>query len=219
MMFDIHLASDVLSCDLNKELLEVGFKNDNFIGGVRGIAKKYHLSKHLSTRTLFIQSWHQTIDLLSATSRRDFYGYAEAEVIPPQRVHRLDWKAYDPSVPFPFGALDQSLCPVGRHKDFDFHLTVNLQSVDPRLRRLLEDEVNFYYVDISKPSGGTVRVYTFQPMGLKESPVPYFRLLVEYLHRAGGFEGKVQLETTYAYQRFPETAPVPPVVTKLPPLK
>jgi hypothetical protein len=59
-----------------------------------------------------------------------------------------------------------------------------------------------------------VRVYTFQPLGLREVPKLY-RLLVDYLQKSGGLEGKIKLEATYAFARFPKNAPVPPVITKL----
>jgi hypothetical protein len=215
---DIHLASELINPNLEGKLLGLGFTRDAFIGGVKSIFKEHHFSKHPLTRDLFVQSWKEVIELLSITSETDFYGYAEAEIAPAHRSALIEWKPFNPSIPFPFARLEQKECPAGKWKQFDFHITANISTLDARLKHLLEDEINFYYVDILKSSGKTKRVYTFQPMGIKESPNPHYRILLDYFRKAGGIEGKIQLEATYAFARFPAHASVPPIVTELPPI-
>ena len=212
---DIHLASDVMSSALERQLGELGFTKDDFIGGTTGVVHPCHYSYHPASRDQFVRSWKNAINLLSTVSEKEFYGYAEAEVTPAKFCRPLPWRPFDASVPFPFERLEYEVCPVGKHKDFDIHLTVDLQSVDPGLKHILEGDVAFHYVDIRKPSGKVVRVYTFQPLGLKRSPHLY-NVLLAYLIEAGGLEGKIKLETTFAYARFPSTALVPPVVMKMP---
>lgn len=217
-VFDIHLASDVMSPALEERLESMGFIREGFIGGIEGVVRRHHFSRRPKTRDLFVESWKQLSALLTSTSEKEFYGYAEAEVISPQNNYTITLKPFDPSVPFPFSRLRHEECPFSRCKTFDLHVTADLSTLNPDLRRLLEDEINFYYVDVRKKSGKCVRVYTFQPMATQESPNLYFKLLCDYFNKAGGMEGAVKLEATYAYTRFPETSPVPPIVRVLPPI-
>ncbi len=214
--FDIHVACDDISLALASELMQRGFTCDSFIGGTGGVIKKSHFSYHPSGREELAESWRALGDLLAQTSRKEFYGYAEAEVVGPHHCTHFTQKPFDPRPRFPFARLDHEECPLGRHKDFDFHISADLSSIDLQLRQLLETKINFYHVDIRKPSGRVVRVYTFQPMGVQESVPLYYKLLLSYFEAAGGFAGKVQLESTYGFERFPSTASVPPIVTSMP---
>lgn len=216
-MFDIHLASDVMSSELQRRLDELGFVKDNFIGGTTGVVHPCHYSKRPASREAFAQSWDEAISLLSTVSETEFYGYAEAEVTSGGFDTQLPWKPFVPSIPLPFRHLEYEECPPGKYKDFDIHLTVNLSSLHPEMKRILEDEIIFHYVDIEKASNKVVRVYTFQPLGVEKAPDLY-NALVTYLQQAGGLEGDLKLEATYAFARFPRAAPVPPIVTKFPAL-
>jgi hypothetical protein len=212
--FDIHLASDVISPNLESRLIGLGFRKDAFIGGTTGVVHPCHYSYRPLSQLLFVQTWEKAICILSAASSDDFHGYAEAEITPLHFNIPLKFKPYDSSVAFPLGRLEHEACPLDKHKDLDIHLTANLSSINPDLKRLLEEDISFNYVDIRKPSGTMVRVYTFQPLGVK-GITKLYKLLVTYLQKAGGLEGKIKLEATYAFARFPSSAPVPPVITKL----
>lgn len=216
-MFDIHLASDVMSSALQRRLDELGFVKDNFIGGTTGVVHPCHYSKRPASREAFAQSWDEAISLLSTVSETDFYGYTEAEITSGGFDTQLPWKPFVPSIPLPFRHLEYEECPPGKYKDFDIHLTVNLSLLHPEMKKILEDEIIFHYVDIKKVSNKVVRVYTFQPLGIEKAPDLY-NALVTYLQQAGGLEGELKLEATYAVARFPSTAAVPPIVTKLPAL-
>jgi hypothetical protein len=212
--FDIHLASDTMSDELEQALVSFGFQRQGFVGGIEGVVRRHHFSKRPTTKELLASSWNEVTAILGARPESDFYGYAEAEVVAPQHYVPLMWKPFDASVPFPLQRLDHEACPIGRHKEFDIHVTAALDSLDPRLQAVLEKEIGFYYVDVLKDDGRTVRVYTFQPLGAT-GVHDAFRSLVEYFRLAGGLEGKVKLEATYAYARFPAASPVPPIVTSL----
>jgi hypothetical protein len=216
--FDLHLASDVMSVGLEERLRELGFIKDAFIGGTTGVVHPCHYSNRPASHTQFIENWKTVINVLSNVSANEFYGYAEAEVTLAKYRVPLDWKPFVPSIPFPFGQLQHEECPPSKYKHFDIHITVDLASIDHNLKRLLEERIAFNYVDIRKPSGSRVRVYTFQPLGIKETPV-LFNLLVKYFQKAGGLEGKIKLEATHAFARFPSTAPVPPIITRMPPIR
>jgi hypothetical protein len=215
--FDLHLASDVMSPELQQRLKELGFVKDDFIGGTTGVVHPCHYSKRPVSRELFACSWEEAIGVLSIVSEAEFHGYAEAEVTSDGFDIPLLWKPFDPSIPFPFGRLEYEECPLGKYKDFDIHLTVDLSSLHPEMKRILENKIAFHYVDIRKSSNKVVRVYTFQPLGVEKTSDLY-NALVTYLQQAGGLEGEIKLEATYAFARFPEAAPVPPVVTKMPTL-
>lgn len=118
----------------------------------------------------------------------------------------------------PFGRLEHEECPSGRYKHGDVHITAELSCIDPTLRKFLEEDIAFHYVDIRKPAGNVVRVYTFQPFGLSNISHLY-KALLSYFQEAGGLEGKLKLETTYAFARFPQYAPVPPVLMKMPQMR
>jgi hypothetical protein len=214
--FDVHLASDILSPELRYQLLQLGFTKDEFIGGTTGVVHPCHYSSHPTSRDACTALWARTVKRLSQAPPASFYGYAEAEVTPPQYRSHLEWKPFDPGVPFPFGRFEHEAAAPGQHKDFDIHVSVDLSRLDPRLQRLLEEEVGFYYVDIRKQPGKVVRVYTVQPCGIKRFPEFYMPLLAYFL-QAGGCQGKIKLEATYAFARFPETARVPPIITRIPP--
>lgn len=214
-VFDIHMASDTMSIALEGKLGQLDFVRDGFSGGTEGVIRPHHFSKHPSTRDLFVESWNQVTALLAVAPQSEFAGYAEAEVVSPQHTTPIQWRPFDPSVPFPFGRLEHEICPLDKHKDFDLHVTVDLSTLDPELKRLLEQDINFYYIDVLKAGGRLLRVYTCQTVGVKDAPKLY-DMVVHYFGRAGGFEGQIKLEATYAYARFPESSPVPPIITKMP---
>jgi hypothetical protein len=213
--FDIHLASDIMCTGLEQRLRELGFKKDAFIGGTTGVIHPCHYSIRPTSREMLDQCWTAIISILSTVSENEFYGYAEAEITPHQYRTLLPWKPFDASVVFPFGQLEHEKCPLEKYKDFDIHITVDLSSIDPKLKQFLEKEIVFHYVDIRKLADNVVRVYTFQPLGLKKTPHLY-KALLTYFQKSGGLEGKIKLEMTYAFARFPRNAPVPPVLMKIP---
>ncbi len=212
--YDIHLASDVMSVRLESQLLELGFVRDAFIGGTTGVVHPCHYSNHPGTQAESAFRWQRALEILRDVTGSEFHGYAEAEVTPPRFRVVLPWQDFDASVPFPLTRLSYEECPLGRHKDFDIHVTADLATIDSRLKQLLEDRINFNYVDIRKPSGKVVRVYTFQPLGTKVS-TSVFDVLLAYFQTAGGLEGKIKLEVCTHFARFPEHAVVCPVVTQL----
>jgi hypothetical protein len=213
--FDIHLAADVMSSDLGARLESYGFVRDAFIGGTPGVVHPCHYSCHPTNRSLQEQLWERVTALLRESGPSEFHGYAEAEVTPPNRRVDLPGKVFDPLIPFPFGRLEYEDCPIGRHKDFDIHVTADLTSIDTRLKHVFEDDVNFNYVDIEKQSGRVVRVYTFQPLGTNVTH-EVFDMLLGYLRCAGGLEGKIKLEVCTHFERFPETAACCPIIRELP---
>lgn len=155
--------------------------------------------------------------ILAEAQDGDFYGYAEAEVIPPQYVSPIPPRPFDPRVPLPFSRIEQEICPLGKRKTFDFHVTARVDTLDARLDHALTENLGLYHVDVEK-AVGQVRVFTFQPMDVRESMRRYYEALRDYLLRAGGMDGKIKLETTYDYLRCPADAAVPPVNTKMPTL-
>lgn len=215
-VLDIHLATDALSPELERILSGMGFRTDRFVGGTTGVLHRHHFSKHPKNVEELKTLWQDTLAQLQGRPREHFCGYAEAEVVAPQFNQRIESRKFVPSVPLPFERLRHERCPMGKYKECDFHVSANLATLDPRLEDILHRQLGFYYVDIAKQSGLTYRVFTFQPLGIQESLLPHYRALVDYLRETGGMEGKVKLETTYAYQRFPEDAEVPPVITSLP---
>jgi len=216
MRFDIHLASDKMSAPLAQKFLDMGFRKDEFVAGTPGVIHKHHLSLHPATKGEFQQAWAETVACLTEASEDDFWGYAEAETIAPQFRAEIDFKPFDPAVPPPFDRIILEECPEDLHKTFDFHVVADQATLDGRLHQTLVEALGLYHVDIRKGTGRSVRVYTFQPMGLKISPRPYFDALLKYLYTAGGMEGKLKMEATYAYARFPRRAHVPPVTTRMP---
>ena len=213
--FDIHLASDVLSSGLEAHLIALGFTRDAFIGGTTGVVHPQHFSKRPGSMTQLRATWQQTLEVLSKSSRDDFCGYAEAEITPPRFRSNFAWKPFDRSVPLPLESFQYEECPMGRYKDVDIHLTAERESLDPNLRNVLEHELNFHFVDIRRPSGAVVRVYTVQPLGVKHVNRLY-TTITDYIHVAGGLKGKIKLEATHRFARFPSDAPVCPVITKIP---
>ncbi len=152
--------------------------------------------------------------MLASATQTDFYGYAEAEITPPRFRDQFAWKPFDESIPLPVQTFQYEECPIGRYKDIDIHLTAELESLDENLQHVLEHRINFHYVDIRRASGAVVRVYTVQPLGVKRVARLY-HAIASYVRAAGGFQGKIKLEATYAYARFPAEAPVCPVISMI----
>jgi hypothetical protein len=215
--FDIHLATDVLSSRFASRFEALGFVHDRFVGGTSGVVHNHHLSFRPASNTALRTGWERISSILAEAKTDDFYGYAEAEVIPPQYVSPIPFHPFDPGVPLPFTRIEQEICPLGKQKTFDFHVTARIDTLDERLNQALTENLGMYHVDVEK-TAGRVRVFTFQPMDVKESMRPYYEALRDYLVRAGGMDGKVKLETTFDYLRCPIDAAVPPVNTKMPTL-
>jgi hypothetical protein len=215
----MHLASNVLSERIREALDQLGFRHDKFVAGTAGVLHPHHLSKHPNSREEQKTLWDQTTALLGTAGPEEFFGYVEAEVVSPDYYREFAFHPFEESVPVPIGPVHNEECPLDAHKDFDFHISADIESLDRRLEEVLGGELYFYHVDILKVSGKKVRVFTFQPMGTGQSPTPCFEALGDYLAGAGGFAGKLKMEATFAYARFPLTAPVPPVVRQMPELK
>src|SRR5258708_3381072 len=82
--YDVHVASDVVSDDADRLLASMGFVRDAFIGGTTGVVHPCHYSAHPPSRAQMAELWQRALGLLSAFGPQEFYGYAEAEVTPPQ---------------------------------------------------------------------------------------------------------------------------------------
>src|SRR5438105_3103162 len=106
-VFDIHLASDTMSVALEQKLNKLGFSRDRFVGGIEGVIRQNHFSKHLETRDLFVKSWSDLISLLATAPEYEFHGYAEAEVISAQHRMPIKCQPFNASIPFPFGPFEQ----------------------------------------------------------------------------------------------------------------
>jgi hypothetical protein len=215
--FDIHLATDVLSSQFASRFEALGFVHDRFVGGTSGVVHNHHLSLRPASNTALRTVWESVAAILAGAKDGDFHGYAEAEVIPPQYVSPIPFRPFDPGVPLPFTRIEQEICPLGKRKTFDFHVTARINTLDERLDKALTENLGMYHVDVEK-TVGRVRVFTFQPMDVKESMRPYYEALRGYLISAGGMDGKVKLETTFDYLRCPIDAAVPPVNTRMPTL-
>lgn len=213
--YDIHIASDVLDSEVERQLFALGYHRDEFAGGTKGIARPHHFSYHPESREEFDKFWNRAAELLSTTSPKEFFGFMEGESVSSAQVAHFEYKPFDANVPFPFGKVENVDCPTDKFKDYDVHVSADLATIDPKLKALLENEVGFYYADIRKPSGKVMRVYTFQPIGMPLSD-QFFRVLSDYFQRAGGLEGKLKVEFTLNYARFPQKVRVPPVITRAP---
>lgn len=213
--FDIHLASDRMTPKLETELSQLGFKKDDFIGGTTGVVHPCHYSNHPGSIPEAERIWMQSVELLERSTPNAFFGYGEWEVTPPQFNRAIEWKPFRPEIPFPIARLPYEVCPIGEYKDFDVHISAKLRTLDAELQARLEDESGFHYVDIRKSPERVVRVYTFQPLGVGNQG-DIFERLYAYFREAGGMEGKIKLEVTRAYQRFPADAPVCPIVRNVP---
>jgi hypothetical protein len=212
--FDIHIASDVMTNTLEQQLMKLDYRRDGFAGGTQGVARPHHFSFHPQSRAEFDRKWKETEAFLSTTKPEEFFGFMEGETTAPSQQVNLPYKPFDPKVPFPFGKFQHEDCPPDKRKDFDIHISADRNTIDPRLQDLLVEKVNFYYADIIKPTGKVVRVYTFQPVGVPKM-MEIFQTLADYFQKAGGLEGKIKLEVTLNYARFPLSVRVPPIITKL----
>src|ERR1700730_14258596 len=67
--FDIHLASDIMSDRLAKQLAEVGFTRDEFIGGTTGVVHPCHYSNHPTSDDELESKWQNSLLVLSHASR------------------------------------------------------------------------------------------------------------------------------------------------------
>ena len=213
--FDIHLASDVMSTRILEQLQELGFHKDAFIGGTTGVVHPQHYSLHPESIEDLRIRWQASLDVLSNAAPDEFQGYAEAEITPTRFRTTFAWKPFDPSVRVPLRRFEYEQCPLDDYKDVDIHLTAELLTIDPQLQSILENDINFHYVDIRRPTGAVVRVYTVQPLNVRRISALY-HTLTEYIQAAGGMQGKIKLEATYAYARFPYNAQVCPIIRAVP---
>ena len=213
--YHIHLATDRLTDGIKKSILDLGYRKDGFIGGTKGIVRPYHFSIFFSNKEKFQLAWNSIVNRLHQCSNEEFSGYAEAEIIEDSLVQVITMKDFDESISIPFINLKHEQCPIDEHKMLDLHITVNLSTIDPRLKTIFENRIKFYYIDVKKNTGKVDRVYTCQILQSKGAK-SFFLAIKEYLILTGGFEGKVKLELTHGYARFPADVTVPPILVSVP---
>src|SRR5579864_3242407 len=103
--FDIHLATDVLSSPVASRFAALGFAQDRFVGGTSGVIHRYHLSCHPKSKADLRHIWKDVLAILADATGEEFFGYAEAEVTPPQYVSLIALRPFDPEVPLPFARI------------------------------------------------------------------------------------------------------------------
>ena len=209
--YDIHLGCDRISSRIEQGLLDLGFRPDRFIGVTPGIVRARHFVAHPKSAEALKQDWDRTTQLLASASSDEFLGFCEAEYTLPTYCIPVAAGPFREEVPFPLGRVKQARCPIGMHKTFDVHIAGAREKIDPRLDRLLSEDVGFYVVDIEKPSGEVRRCYTIQLFDESQA-APLLSALHSYFNQAGGFVGKIKMEFVYAMASFPTGSPVPPVV-------
>ncbi len=213
--YDIHVASDVMPAELEADLNQLGFGREAFLRGTPGIARPHHFSVRTRERTVFAVAWDRLRERLArAVERNEFFGYAEAEVTSAGFVCRLPNAPFTPGVPFPFDRFAHEPCTGEQAKEADIHYSAVLGTMDPRLEEVLET-AGFYHVDVRKSPERVVRVYTFQTIGVRDVAQLY-RALRDYLVATGGAEGKLKLEATIGFARYPNWVTVPPVIRSSP---
>ncbi len=158
--------------------------------------------------------WQQSILLLAGSGPDEFHGYAEGEITADKHRVQVAWQPFSDKIIFPYSRFAYEECPLGHNKKFDIHLTADLKTMDERFRHLMEEACNFHFVDIDKPNGTKVRVYTIQPFGDRIS-AKIWKPLLSFFKQVGGFEGKLKLEVCRYFERFPRTAACCPVVTQV----
>jgi hypothetical protein len=214
--YEVHLASDVISDRLHNKFLELGFVRDRFVGGTTGVVHPCHYTADPESPEAMEALWKTCLGLLEAASQDEFQGYGEAEITAAKHRIEIPFKPYDPSVAFPYGKFSYSECPLDGFKKFDIHITADMETIDPALQRFLEEDCYFHYVEIEKPTGKLVRVYTIQPFGSDVS-ADIWQPLVAFFTTCGGFEGKIKLEVCRYFERFPNSAACCPVITSVAP--
>lgn len=211
---EVHLASDVISDRLHNRFLEMGFVRDRFVGGTTGVVHPCHYTADPESPEAMEALWLASMVLLNTATSDEFHGYGEAEVTSARHRIEIPLKPFDPSLSFPFERFSYSECPLDGFKKFDIHVTADMATIDPRLQHLFEIEWNFHHVEIEKPDGRLVRVYTIQPFGPLIS-ADIWQPLVKFFTSCGGFEGKIKLEVCRFFQRFPKDAACCPVISSV----
>jgi hypothetical protein len=158
--------------------------------------------------------WLESLALLESATNDEFHGYGEAEITSARHRIEIPLKPFDPALAFPFQRFSYSECPLDGFKKFDIHVTADMATIDPRLQHRFEEVWNFNYVEIEKPDGRLVRVYTIQPFGPLIS-ADIWQPLVDFFTACGGFEGKIKLEVCRFFERIPNDAACCPVVTRV----
>jgi hypothetical protein len=209
--YDIHIASDRMTERLENDLVRLGFMREAFLRGTQGIARAHHFSIRTPNRATLTDAWRKARERLAqAADQNEFFGYAEAEVTPPGFVCRFPGGRFSPVASLPFGRLQHEQCSENEAKECDLHFSAVLETLDPRLEDVLE-EVGFYHVDVRKSPNRVVRVYTFQTLGVM-AVAGLYRSLRDYLMKVSGAEGKLKLEATIDFARYPNCVPVPPII-------
>ena len=208
---EVHLASDVISDRLHRRFIELGFVRDRFVGGTTGVVHPCHYTADPASTDAMEALWLECVALLADTEADEFAGYGEAEITAAKHRIEIPYQPYDPNVRFPYGRFSYFACPLDEFKKFDIHITADVATIDPRLQRFLEVDCCFHYVEIDKPDGRSVRVYTIQPFG-PDISAEIWQPLVEFFTRCGGFEGKIKLEVCRFFERFPKDMACCPII-------
>ena len=209
--YHIHLDAKEISPLLEKwAMQEKGFWWDNFLTGegACNFVPDRHLTIKPETGAEFKKLSKEIEDYLHANPN-ELVGYLECEHIKNRQV--IPWKEFDPSIRFPFSIETNGLAP-GKFRESEIHISLSRDDSDPRLLEKFK-EAGFFIAFTEREYGINV-VFTTQ--GYRKDMQVIWRMLVDYLEKAGG--GKhchLKEERITKFWLSSPDYPLPPILSRI----
>lgn len=204
--YDVHLAASSISPVTVRSLHEVGFKRDAFANNTRCQASAFH-GTYRGNRALPDDGmWNETCRLL--LSDPTFAGSLEEEYVEDRFVQYFDGA---------FGGKTPTLKRIGitqiapkEHKACDIHIGINLDKSSTNAVQSVEN-LNVAYFE-RQADDGLRRIYSIT-CEAKEDGIILFERLATLLAHIPNLHGRIKLEFTSRWLRYPDDAVALPITT------
>ena len=204
--YDVHLSAEIISQNSIKKIENLGFSRDTFTNNTRCEATAYHGTYRGEIALPSNDVWAKALSILLGD--KAFRGGLEEEVtFSEYRRFFTGGKELSevPAIkPFSF-----SSCPPNIHKTCDIHLNVDWSQTDENAKNVIEQ---LKMISFDRPNNdGFNRIYTLTFRSLKMG-IDAFYYLETVCNSLPCFFGKLKLEHTTRYVRYPDNAINLPII-------
>lgn len=224
--FEIHFAAEAgsVSSYFMAKLSKAGFRDDALVeAGVRfppicvpAVSSCPLIGAHVTWDTFdrreYLTKLAKFREIMSQPEASACIGYAHAEVTRSDEDVYFYRCEFDHAARFPVAPLYAVVKP--RPKTWDIHVSARLATLHPDLEEVLRHG-GLYSIDLRKGSRGVFRVFTTQGVWSPAEGRQLFASIVDYLQKAGGFEGTAKFEQTVFFETYGQTALVPPTIDRV----
>jgi hypothetical protein len=212
---ELHLAAQQGGCPdaLRAAIYALGFRDDNIVDEDSTCCSltAMHVTWDSFDAAAYREMRDRLSEVLNANAERTL-AYAHGEVIRPEWDVDFAHAPYNSDASYPFHIAKPQQRDDPKH--WDIHISVDTQTLDPRLAETLEQH-GWYWITLRKANNRIVKVFTLQGTNAPDAGLEVFRRIKEYLEAVGGFSGSAKFEQTCFWQIVGQPSIIPPVVSSV----